>query len=92
MEPRPLTKEERAEIEMQFAECHIEDSESWFTGGEMRSMLAAEQYWREAVKNAEWKNEDEVGCDCRFCGWANSCRDDEHGEHKPDCPWVKAQE
>lgn len=44
-------------------------------------LLEAEAYWREAVKNSEeWPSDR-----CAFCTRAGT-------EHKPDCPWLLAQD
>lgn len=52
-----------------------------------QKVIADGAYWREAVKNAKFKAEDEWGfCFplCSFCG-------NDPDEHKPDCAWLLAQ-
>ena len=52
-------------------------------------LLAAEQFWREAVKNADVC--DIIGDLCPWCGSVSwDCNVE--AVHKPDCPWVLAQE
>lgn len=47
----------------------------------LERVLSAEAYWREALKNAVFVIEDY----CPFC-------ETESMNHKPDCPWLLAQE
>ena len=89
MEPKPLTAADRAEIERILRDPTERT-------GRLEALLAAEQYWREAVKRSPesyryaadgklWTGETL----CWFCGgeWAN-----QGVHHKPDCPWLLAQE
>jgi hypothetical protein len=47
-------------------------------------LLAAEQFWREAVKNFPNGSAADTEQRCQFCYLSN--------EHTPDCPWLLAQE
>lgn len=80
MEARPLSKEDRG---------HAENIKNHAPNGVLiERLLAAEQFWREAVKNAESINYGGHGDYCWFC---HAPRIEEHLEHKPDCPWNLAQ-
>lgn len=83
-EPKPLSKETREEIEQR---GHEYDPHPPFWNF-IQELLAAERYWREAVKNADHNNER-----CAFCVgffYGNVAR--RTLQHKPDCPWLLAQE
>ena len=91
---KPLTKEER-----EVAGVAI----YWGIPEQVRSvissLISAEAYWREAVKNQEpW-----VGCEqdhddkftywmCQFCQSETDKPQTEERIHKPSCPWLLAQE
>lgn len=74
---RPLTKKERVSFEAtQFNEEFTPISSI------IECLLAAEAYWREAVRDASGDPQD----GCAFCG--NSRIE----SHDPDCPWKLAQD
>lgn len=95
IEPKPLTKEERSLLE------------SWVNGEDavhlgLKKALAAEAYWREAVKNSGDFLEDTQFI-CRFCGASMDTVDENYNDideqilrsrfqHRTDCAWVRAQE
>jgi hypothetical protein len=84
---KPLSKERREEIE-HWREVMYGMTPTWESV--VNDALAAEQYWREAVKNAPAiPNEDF----CQFCpSHVNWDGDKTSITHKPDCPWLLAQE
>ncbi len=75
----PLTPERRAEIEREMAQEII-----YADWGDLydfvHDLLSAEQYWREAVRDASFEDDH-----CSFCGVSQ-------GDHKPDCAYIRAQE
>lgn len=75
---KPLTKERRAELE---AAAHMNQG---LTTAEGMELLAAEQYWREAVRDAP-----EIGEEMGDCQWG--C-DTIGRNHRDDCAWKRAQE
>lgn len=75
MTPRPLSKERRAEIERHFEGC----DRRYLVIDEL---LAAEEYWREAVKNAQECPSDA----CAFCSEYMA-----QSGHRPGCPWLLAR-
>ena len=89
MEKRPLAREERRRIEYRNGDDHDET---------INALLAAEAFWREAVKNVNAgypivfnseRNDSEA---CAFCEASVNITKGEQLEHKPDCPWVLANE
>lgn len=87
MEPKPLSKERREEILREFQSGPYESKRA------LMDVLAAEQFWREAVKKApgvvhqgihDWREY------CAFC----DADDEAPGPvvHRPDCAWLLAQE
>lgn len=79
IDAKPLSQETRAEI-VQHGHEYDPHPPFWSF---IQELLAAEQYWREAVKNtnnAHWETNQ-----CPFC-------DQDDLPHKPDCPWRLAQE
>lgn len=78
MNPKPLSKERREEIERELSLAEG-NRELDFLADELKEVLGAEQYWLEAVKNAEGYQ--------GVCPWCDSPRD-----HKPGCLWLLAQE
>lgn len=93
---QPLWKEQR---------IHIQSwQESWWDGAsnaELRcavlvidELLAAEAYWREAVKNCDLRATKDRDYSTMECPWCDVHEENE-GEglaHKPDCPYLLAQE
>ncbi len=80
---KPLTKERRAEIEDELSSwckprialpAMIEDS------------ISSEAYWREAVKNAKFKQDYDGTILCPFCEQPVDLN------HAADCPWKLAQD
>lgn len=97
MEPKPLTPERRSEIVRDYIDgsflqkndeplaCHIEDKYQ----GVLTEALAAEAYWREAVKNATPESKMEYeDSHYALCPW---CAESEYEDHKPGCVWLIAQ-
>lgn len=90
MEPKPLSKSHRREIEKELARGLDAD----YVEPDIRALLAAEAYWREAVKHNNPQREaitfrggsPGVVHLCGFCGgrWGF--------EHRADCAWKLAQE
>lgn len=85
---KPLSKEQREAIkeEVAFFRHHNADGEDALADA-VDMALAAEAYWREAVKNTKmavvWTNTSGESA-CPFCDvWV----DEEN--HKPDCPWAQ---
>lgn len=88
MGPKPLSKEDRDHI-TEMVEC-------WHPRSNARVLvekaLAAEAFWREAVKNGpEFDNEMR---NCLWCGVvvARAVHGTECEPHAPDCEWLLAQE
>jgi len=93
MQPKPLTKERRADILDRVSRADGQARRAIY-----RDLLAAEAYWREAVKNANAgypivfnseRNDSEA---CAFCEASANITKGEQLEHKPDCAWVLANE
>ena len=85
MEPKPLTKEELERIAMMVGHSRTPWQQATL------KLLAAEAYWREALRNAEFRTRED-GCgyyECTFCGRMGDPIDNGHA---PDCPWLLAQE
>ena len=86
---KPMTKERREEIESTvfidvFTERKIHPLALQF----IRDLLDAEAFWREAVRtHQEWDTEYLM---CDFCDACTYWRPEE--KHKPDCPWLLAQD
>jgi hypothetical protein len=92
MEPKPLTRIEQKK----YAEFLGDgtDDRAFLNQQWAQRLLAAETYWREAVRDSEPMdhpvNSDPV---CIFCG-----AEEEDGDYKSpkshnvDCPWLLAQE
>ena len=78
-EAKPLSKETLKELEMGITAAN-------FTTDMFAALLAAEQFWREAVKNAR-----DMCYECNFCRMDGSFFDG-MPDHKPDCPWLLAQD
>ena len=92
MTSKPLSKEDLipegmlSEIEYLFGPPNPNSAVVQLVRG-YRKLLAAEQFWREAVKNL--KDPLEWNGICDFC--EQDLAEGEE-EHKPDCPWVLAHE
>ncbi len=89
MEPKPMTKERRDEVLSHYVSSQCVDgrfSSVITLGVDIADLLAAEQFWREAVKSATVHD----GEYCPFCYGHISIE----GEtvHEPGCPWKAAQE
>ncbi len=87
MIPKPLTKEERDELDRLRVTMRGEGGIIGRMQHALEQACAAEAFWREAVKNAE-----EIPSDvCAFCSRKYTevyCRDG----HAPDCAWKLAQD
>lgn len=90
MEAKPLSKERRIELE-----CEAEDPYSFdaFTVEDVCEILADGRYWREAVKSADIYYVDNVcpWC-CTYVGESIIDGLPPHHKHKPDCPYLLAQD
>jgi hypothetical protein len=85
---KPLTKERLTTITELVISSDFPHQDG--TQDLIEELLEAEQFWREAVKNADmafvWPNTSgEMACP--FC---KALIQEE--SHQPDCPWLKAQE
>lgn len=82
---KPLTNEERENAE-RYGDCYR--GEGGVLGKVVDSLnatLAAEEYWRESVKNAEFYSV------CPFCGGRperSPTREVRPPKHEADCPWL----
>lgn len=83
---KPLSKERREEIiEIFESGSYWQEETSKPTDILILDLLAAEQYWREAVKSFQDGLPTDSSACCQFCH-------DYPPEHKPDCAWKLAQE
>lgn len=80
MEPKPLSKEKR-----EYLWRSLDGPQQPAMTITLGEILAAEQFWREAVKNADIH-------DCCFCGADGVYLKARAEAHKPDCPWLLARE
>jgi hypothetical protein len=85
MTPKPLTPEERQQVERAIART----SNQWDGGHpELKLLLSAEAYWREEVKTIGM-----ASSHCPCCGqFVNSLNPRIHPEkpHAENCPWLAA--
>ena len=81
MTPKPLTKERREYLAQLTAPplIHIDA---------VRDLLAAEAYWRLAVKNVPVNGFADDAC--VFC--KEDATEYHPEKHKPDCAWLRAQD
>ena len=89
--PKPLSAERRAEIGQHIAKRR--EHSSMTQGDDMLvTLLADAAFWREAVRSEdfEWRNED-GDIACYRCRQLYSYGNDRI-IHKPDCPWLRAQQ
>ncbi len=105
MTPQPLSKEQLQDIRALVenpdsvfamkAEIYYGNPLSGRLIGTINELLAAEAYWREAVKNAEpahiWDNEG-GRTECLFCRIDLFTVRDEPFPHKEDCAWRLANQ
>ncbi len=88
---KPISKERRAEIQERLDMAY--DSL-------VADLLDAEAYWREAVKKADESSDAGPSSGmcyrCNFCNEYDAPISSVSGDgiivHKPDCPWLLAQE
>ena len=80
MQPKPLSKEERFQVLN--AKARGNADMLWA----IDRALAAEQFWREAVKNAP--HYQGHNGHCQWCKMGHRAT----GDDAPDCPWLLAQE
>lgn len=82
-ELKPLSKERREEIGT--LQVWLRTTNQMAAHAAITDVLAAEQYWRVAVRDIEpiHGGNDGESDYCLLCGT---------GYHKPNCPWLKAQE
>ncbi len=93
--PKPLSKDDFAMIDRIINAPAIHNG-TQFTLAELsgfaelaRSIILAEIFWREAVKNSREGYEGENGASfCFFCGGYEA---NQEFNHKPTCPWVLSQ-
>jgi hypothetical protein len=101
MTPKPLSKERLKYIRqtMEIIEGFGKPSREPKADEIINQLLAAEQYWREAVKNADESSDS--GPSSGMCYTCNFCNADSRSvnggsdhtiDHKPECPWLLAQE
>ena len=88
MTPKPLTKEDREEVDRlaQTAHAAIYDD----VVDAIDSLLAAEAYWREAVKNSLPMHDNGMAWQC--CVFCETQNNEGVFAHAVDCPWLLAQE
>ncbi len=85
---KPLTKERRIEIVALLHKPTAESAEDAWAIGEL---LEAEAYWRETARDTEpFQMTHQELYICQFC--RKTGMDVTKFEHKPDCPWLLAQE
>ncbi len=98
-EPKPLSSEDRNDIKWLLAEkpARLTATELSRATGLIYALIAAEQYWREVVKNAKPSISGEINDyggpsfnwpTCPFCEDDSDFKDK---YHRPNCPWVAAQ-
>lgn len=75
----PMTSQRRAEME------RLAESRYGIGDAVVTELLAEITYWREAVKNADIHS-------CPFCGVDGVYLRAKAESHKPDCPWLLAQD
>lgn len=103
MQPKPLTKDERSEISQKLAIVdYLHDTSVHPVAIQfIRKLLAAEQFWREAVKNNEPAEYYGVydRKRCYFCQHdlnelerSQQPSDWNAVNHEETCPWLLAQE
>lgn len=90
---KPLSKEERELARKMFSPGQYATGEV----GIIARILESEQYWCEAVKNADMGEvEIDYGGDtvsvCPFCDGEGGHVFNYQVQHKPDCPWLLANE
>lgn len=93
--PKPLSKKDLALIrEGCTTETRLTDTE-----GLLDKLIAAEAYWREVVKETRPRQCSVYTPDgihenilCLLCGAGASDEPGSKIDHKPDCPWLLAQE
>jgi hypothetical protein len=84
--PKPLDKEDLNSLELGYDEV------------DYVALVAAEQYWREAVKNRATPREVVITTyeGSHQARQSVMCKSEENTweiiDHDPDCPWLKAQE
>jgi hypothetical protein len=97
MKPRPVSKHERAEI------LAMLEVIAGTRGGSrleelVNALVAAEQFWREAVSSLPETVDESDGVhypECLLCKGAyvwTTVGETRRIEHTPDCPWKLAQE
>lgn len=84
-EPKPLTKEERAQYERETILPGIQPE--W--RADIERLLAAADFWRSAVKNADVCGE--IGVPCPWCG-ARTYDSHIMASHHYGCEYLKARE
>jgi hypothetical protein len=91
IEPKPLSKERRVEIQHPaFGVGYGGDTEARIG---IQDLIAAEQFWREAVKEHCCVDIYENETECLWCHASAVIEKSQPViEHKPDCPWLLAQE
>ena len=95
MPGKPLSKETgqrlRERLERFRKMVYVAQDYLFMTPGDVEDMLAAEQFWRESVKNSTpdpWLTPTRTTGE-KFCFWCIAYKSE---GHKPDCPWLLAQE
>jgi len=87
MQPKPLTKERRADILDRVSRADGQARRAIY-----RDLLAAEAYWREAVKNVHESFFTVLDSPEEFCVFCGGELASQQVHHKPDCAWVLANE
>ena len=91
IEPKPLTKELREELNALLAGA-LADGESVVWTDALRDLIAAEAFWRETVKNATHSVDHEYPGNPSQCMFCQAIGHNEDIGHDADCPWLLAQE
>jgi hypothetical protein len=94
--PQPLSEVDREAIERHLETGHLSSHDAAEVSEEdVRKLIAAEEYWREAVRASEpreyYGSQDSLRCYWCQRDW-NSCEDFKDPErHEADCVWKRAQ-
>ena len=82
IEPKPMTKERRAEIL-----AYINDTPAYMEHYWL-DLLADAAFWRETVRTADFAY---IDARCPWCSVSMFAMDGSENAHKPDCVWLRAQ-
>ncbi len=89
MTPKPLTKEERDELDRLRVTMRGESGMIGRMQQALEQACAAEAFWREAVKKA---TVDSCDPECPFCVSSHLFDEGQMMIHEDDCAWLLAQD